>query len=99
MAITYGWIKKNHQVSLAQTLDSALRLLNRYPVDKYQGNQLYYPLDRDLSSGYNNNNNNQALLTDHFIKNALPVSRLHNKIFRETTLILKYIYILIQSIL
>ena len=35
----------------------------------------------------------------HFIKNALPVSRLHNKIFRETTLMLKYIYILRKSIL
>ena len=29
-----------------------------------------------------------------FIKHALPVSRLHNKIFRENTLMLKYIYIL-----
>ena len=35
----------------------------------------------------------------HFIKNALPVSRLHNKILRETTLMLKYIYILRKSIL
>ena len=60
-----GGLKKKHQVSLAQTLDSALHLLNCYSVDKCQGNQLYYPLDRDLSSGYNNNNNNnyQALLT------------------------------------
>ena len=35
----------------------------------------------------------------HFIKNALPVSRLHNKIFRETILLLNYIYILRKSIL
>ena len=25
--------------------------LNHYPVDKYLGNQLHYPPDRDLSSG------------------------------------------------
>ena len=25
--------------------------INHYPADKYQGNQLQYPLDRDLSSG------------------------------------------------
>ena len=25
--------------------------INLYPVDKYQGNQLHYPLDRDLSVG------------------------------------------------
>ena len=35
----------------------------------------------------------------HFVKNALPVSRLHNTILRETTLMLKYIYILRKSIL
>ena len=34
----------------------------------------------------------------HFIKNALSVSRLHTKIFRETILLLNYIYILIKSI-
>ena len=33
-------------------------------------------------------------LRNHFMKNALPVSRLHNKIFSETTLMLKlYLYI------
>ena len=35
----------------------------------------------------------------HFIKNAVPVSHLQNKIFRENTLMLKYIYILRKSIL
>ena len=30
----------------------------------------------------------------HFLKKALPVNSLHDKIFRETTLMLKYIYIL-----
>ena len=25
--------------------------INRYPGDKYYGNQLRYPLDRDLSGG------------------------------------------------
>ena len=35
----------------------------------------------------------------HFIKNARPVGRLHNKILRETTSMLKYIYMLRKSIL
>ena len=29
----------------------------------------------------------------HFIKNALPVSRFHNQIFKETIQLLRYIYI------
>ena len=38
-------------------LDSAIQLLsdwgliNHYSVDKYQGNQLQYPVDSDLSGG------------------------------------------------
>ena len=36
---------------VAQTLDSAMHWINQYPVDKYLGNQLHYPLDRDLSGG------------------------------------------------
>ena len=35
----------------------------------------------------------------HFIKNARPVGRLHNKILRETTSMLKYNYMLRKSIL
>ena len=31
--------------------DIAIHGINDYPVDKYQGNQLHYPLDRDLSGG------------------------------------------------
>ena len=35
-------------------VDSAIQWINHYPADtrKYQGNQLHYPVDRDLSSGY-----------------------------------------------
>ena len=40
------------QAPVVQTLDSAIHRINLYPADKYWGNQLHYPLDRDLSSGY-----------------------------------------------
>ena len=36
---------------VVQKLDSPIHRINYYPVDKYQGNQLRYPLDRDLSGG------------------------------------------------
>ena len=36
---------------VVQTLDSATQRINHYPADKYYGNQLCYPLDRDLSDG------------------------------------------------
>ena len=36
---------------VVQTLGSAIHRINRYPVDKYQGHQLRYPLDRGLSAG------------------------------------------------
>ena len=39
------------QASLVQMLDSAIQQINHYLADKYLGNQLHYPLDRDLSSG------------------------------------------------
>ena len=32
-------------------LDIAIHRMNHYPADKYQGNQLRYPLDRFLSGG------------------------------------------------
>ena len=35
-------------LALVQTLDSAIHRINHYPADKYQGNQLRYPLDRSL---------------------------------------------------
>ena len=41
-------------ISLApvvQKLDSAIHRINHYPVDKYTGNQLRYPVDSDLSDG------------------------------------------------
>ena len=40
-----------NQAPVVQTLDSAIHRINHYPGDKGQENQLYYPLDRDLSKG------------------------------------------------
>ena len=34
---------------VVQKLDNAIHRINHYPVDKCCGNQLRYPLDRDLS--------------------------------------------------
>ena len=39
------------QVPVVQKLDSAIHRINHYPVDKYNGNQLRYPLESDLSGG------------------------------------------------
>ena len=39
------------QTPVVQKLDSAIHRINLYLVDKYLGNQLQYPPDRDLSSG------------------------------------------------
>ena len=39
------------QALLVQMLDSAIQQINHYPADKYLGNKLHYPVDRDLSSG------------------------------------------------
>ena len=36
---------------VVQTLDSAIQQINHYPADQCYGNQLRYPLDRDLSTG------------------------------------------------
>ena len=36
-----------YQAPVVQTLDSAIHRINHYPADKYKGNQLHYPLDRD----------------------------------------------------
>ena len=38
------------QAPVVQKLDSAIHRINRYPADKYSGNQLRYPLDGDLST-------------------------------------------------
>ena len=48
-----GGVKKQVivQAPVVQTLDSATQRINHYPADKYYGNQLCYPLDRDLSDG------------------------------------------------
>ena len=39
-----GWI-------VIYPVDSAIHRINHYPADEYYGNQLRYPLDRDLSGG------------------------------------------------
>ena len=31
--------------------DSVIHRINHYPVERYERNQLHYPLDRDLSGG------------------------------------------------
>ena len=38
-------------VPVVQMSDSTIHLINQEPVDKCQGNQLSYPVDRDLSTG------------------------------------------------
>ena len=40
----------NIQVQVFQKMDSVIHQMNHYLVDKYLGNQLRYPLDRDLST-------------------------------------------------
>ena len=37
-----------HQAPVVQKLGRTIHRTNLYPVDKYLGNQLHYPLDRDL---------------------------------------------------
>ena len=41
-----------YQASVVQKLDSAIHRINHYPADKYQGNQLSYPVDRFLPGGW-----------------------------------------------
>ena len=43
--------RREHQAPVVQKQDSAIHRINHYPVDKYSGNQLRYPLDRHLSAG------------------------------------------------
>ena len=46
------WSMKKSTGPAVQTLDSAIPgWINHYPAKKYLGNQLHYPLDRDLSIG------------------------------------------------
>ena len=54
----FEWLYSVHCISfniglvrVVQMLDSAIHQINHYPADKYWGNQLCYPMDRDLSSG------------------------------------------------
>ena len=49
-----SWIrreKNNHQARVVQKMNSAIHRINHCPADKYLGNQLRYPVDRDLSGG------------------------------------------------
>ena len=39
----------NYQAPVFQKLDNAIHWINHFPVDKHKGNQLHYPVDRDLS--------------------------------------------------
>ena len=39
------------QALVVKMLDSTIHRINHYPADKYWGNYLHYPLDRDLSGG------------------------------------------------
>ena len=39
------------QAPVVQKMDSTIHWINHYPEDKYQENQLRYPLDGDLSDG------------------------------------------------
>ena len=38
--------------SVVQKVDSAIHRINHYPADEHYQNQLSYPVDSDLSSGY-----------------------------------------------
>ena len=42
-------LNPNLWAPIVQTVDSAIHQINHYPVDKYLGNQLRYPVDSDLS--------------------------------------------------
>ena len=47
-------ISRSVTINLApvvQKLYNAINRINPYPADKHLGNQLHYPLDRDLSGG------------------------------------------------
>ena len=45
------YMRNGNQAPVVQTLDSAIDRINHCPADKYLGNQLHYPVDRDLSFG------------------------------------------------
>ena len=42
---------KHDQAPVVQTMDSAIRRINRYPLDNSIGFASVYPLDSDLSGG------------------------------------------------
>ena len=43
--------RKKLPARVVRNMDSAIHLKNLYPADEYLGNQLRYPVDRDLSGG------------------------------------------------
>ena len=56
------------QAQVVQKLDSAIHRINHYPVDKYYGNQLRYPLNSDLSGGYRYPTFEQPMPDDDFFE-------------------------------
>ena len=40
-----------HQAAVVKMLDSTIHRINHYTVGKYYGNQLRYPVARELSGG------------------------------------------------
>ena len=41
--------QNNYLAPVFQKLDNTIHWINHYPVDEHKGNQLHYPVDRDLS--------------------------------------------------
>ena len=50
LPIWYG-NRRKHQAPVVQTMDSAIRRINHYPLDNSIGFASVYPLDSDLSGG------------------------------------------------
>ena len=48
---TQVFLPKLHLAPVVQTMDSAIRWINHYPVDNSIGFASVYPLDSDLSGG------------------------------------------------
>ena len=52
MLFVFGSSKRGlYLASVVQKMDSAIHRINHYPADKYLGNRLRYPVDRDLCNG------------------------------------------------
>lgn len=40
---------ESYRPPIVQTLDSAIHQIDHYPIDKYSGNQLHFPMNKNLS--------------------------------------------------